>query len=106
MVGESGRVIGIDMTPAMLAKARDNARIIGLANVEFREGFLEALPVESDSVDVVISNGVINLCPDKAAVLAEAKRVLKPEGRMQIADIIVGKAVPDGAKQDIALWTG
>ena len=106
MVGESGRVIGIDMTPAMLAKARDNTQRLGLRTIEFREGFLEPLPVENDSVDVVISNGVINLCPDKATVLAEAFRVLKPGGRLQIADIIVGKAVPDGAKQDIALWTG
>ena len=106
MVGEDGQVIGIDMTPAMLSKARDNAQLLGLSNSEFREGYLEALPVESDSVDVVISNGVINLCPDKTAVLAEAYRILKPGGRLQIADIIVGKAVPDGAKQDIALWTG
>ena len=106
MVGSDGQVIGIDMTTAMLAKARDNAQLLGLSNSEFREGYLEALPVESDSVDVVISNGVINLCPDKTAVLAEAYRILKPGGRLQIADIIVGKAVPDGAKQDIALWTG
>ena len=70
------------------------------------EGFLKALPVENESVDVIISNGVNNLCPDKAAVLTEGYRVLKPGGRLQIADIIVGKAVPDGAKQDIALWTG
>jgi SAM-dependent methyltransferase len=106
MVGPEGQVIGIDMTPAMLAKARDNARLLGLGNVEFREGYLEALPVANDSADVVISNGVINLCPDKAAALAEAYRVLEPGGRLQIADIIVGKAVPEGAKQDIALWTG
>src|SRR5215213_1459866 len=106
MVGEDGRVIGIDMTPAMLAKARDNAQLLELTKIGFREGFLEALPVADESVDVVISNGVINLCPEKATVLAEAHRVLKPGGRLQIADIIVGKAVPDGAKADIALWTG
>ena len=106
MVGEDGRVIGIDMTPAMLGKARSNAQLLDLTNIEFREGLLETLPVESESVDVIISNGVINLCPDKATVLAEAYRVLEPGGRLQIADIIVGKAVPDGAKQDIALWTG
>ena len=106
MVGQDGRVIGVDMTPAMLSKARTNAQLLGQTNIEFREGLLEALPVADDSVDVVISNGVINLCPDKATVLGEAHRVLKPGGRMQIADIIVGKAVPDGAKQDIALWTG
>jgi arsenite methyltransferase len=106
MVGENGRIIGIDMTAAMLSKACANAQLLGQPNIEFREGLLEALPVESESVDVVISNGVINLCPDKAVVLGEAFRVLKPGGRLQVADIIVGKAVPDGAKQDIALWTG
>jgi arsenite methyltransferase len=106
MVGQDGRVIGVDMTPAMLSKAYANAQLLGQTNIEFREGLLEALPVADDSVDVVISNGVINLCPDKATVLGEAHRVLKPGGHMQIADIIVGKAVPDGAKQDIALWTG
>jgi arsenite methyltransferase len=106
MVGENGRIIGIDMTAAMLSKAYANAQLLGQPNIEFREGLLEALPVESESVDVVISNGVINLCPDKAVVLGEAFRVLKPGGRLQVADIIVGKAVPDGAKQDIALWTG
>jgi arsenite methyltransferase len=106
MVGPSGQVVGIDMTPAMLAKARDNAQLLGLSNIEFREGFLEALPVDAAATDVVISNGVINLCPAKAIVFREAYRVLKPGGRLQIADITVGKAVPDGAKQDIALWTG
>jgi ubiquinone/menaquinone biosynthesis C-methylase UbiE len=106
MVGSNGRVIGIDMTPAMLAKARDNAQLLDQTNIEFREGLLEALPVAGGSVDVVISNGVINLCPDKSVVLSEAYRVLKPSGRLQIADIIVGKAVPEDAKADIALWTG
>jgi arsenite methyltransferase len=106
MVGQDGRVIGVDMTPAMLSKARANAQLLDQPNIEFRAGLLEVLPVADNSVDVVISNGVINLCPDKATVLGEAHRVLKPGGRIQIADIIVGKAVPDGAKQDIALWTG
>jgi arsenite methyltransferase len=106
MAGPEGRVIGVDMTPAMLNKARRNAELLGLGYVELREGFLEELPVADSTVDVVISNGVINLCPDKASVLAEAFRVLKPGGRLQIADIIVAKAVPEGAKQDIALWTG
>ena len=106
MVGPTGRVIGVDMTPAMLDKARRNAELLGLANVKFREAYLEALPAEDAAVDVVISNGVINLCPDKVSVLAEAFRVLKPGGRLQIADIVVSKAVPDGAKQDIVLWTG
>jgi arsenite methyltransferase len=106
MVGPDGQVIGIDMTAAMLSKARANAQLLDQANIEFREGLLEALPVADSSVDVVISNGVINLCPDKTVVLSETFRVLKPGGRLQIADIIVGKAVPDGAKQDISLWTG
>ncbi|MBW3633615.1 MAG: methyltransferase domain-containing protein [Chloroflexi bacterium] len=106
MAGPAGRVIGVDMTPAMLAKARQNAELLGLNNVELRESYLEELPVADATADVIISNGVINLCPDKATVLAEAFRVLKPGGRLQIADIIVAKAVPDSAKQDIGLWTG
>jgi arsenite methyltransferase len=106
MVGPEGRVIGVDMTPAMLNKARHNAELLGQRNVDLREGYLEELPVADGVADVVISNGVINLCPDKATALAEAFRVLKPGGRLQIADIIVAKAVPEGAKQDIALWTG
>lgn len=106
MVGPYGRVIGIDMTPSMLDKARRNAELLGLSNVEFREGYLEELPLPDATADVVISNGAINLCPDKATVLAEAFRVLKPGGRLQMADIVVGKAVPDEARQDIALWTG
>ncbi|MEA2511279.1 MAG: arsenite methyltransferase [Thermomicrobiales bacterium] len=106
MVGPTGRVIGVDMTPAMLDKARANATLLGLTNAEFREGYLEALPVADDSVDLVISNGVVNLCPDKAAVLAEAYRVLKPGGRLQLSDIVVASAVPEDAKADISLWTG
>ncbi len=106
MVGPTGWVIGIDMTPAMLDKARQNASLLGLANAEFRTGYLEALPIADATADVAISNGTINLCPDKAAVLAEAYRVLKPGGRVQIADIVVATAVPDDAKEDIALWTG
>jgi arsenite methyltransferase len=89
-----------------LQKARRNAEGLGLRNVDLREGYLEELPVADTTADVVISNGVINLCPDKAMVLAEAFRVLKPGGRLQIADIVVAKAVPEDAKQDIALWTG
>jgi SAM-dependent methyltransferase len=106
MVGPTGRVIGVDMTPAMLDKARANAEVLGLTNAEFREGYLEALPVADDSVDLVISNGVVNLCSDKAAVLAEAYRVLKPGGRLQLSDIVVASAVPEDAKADISLWTG
>jgi arsenite methyltransferase len=106
MVGAEGQVIGIDMTPAMLNKARRNAELLGLDHVELREGYLEELPVADATADVVISNGVINLCPDKASVLAEAFRVLKPGGRLQIADIVVAKAVPEDGKADISLWTG
>ncbi len=105
-VGPGGHVIGVDMTPEMLAKARRNAASLGLNNAEFREGLVEDLPVEDGTVDVVISNGVINLCPDKEAVYRELYRILKPGGRLMIADIIVQRAVPDEAKQDIDLWTG
>jgi arsenite methyltransferase len=106
MVAPHGRAFGVDMTPAMIAKARHNAGLLGLANAEFREGYLEALPIDDDSVDLVISNGVLNLVPDKAAVLAEAFRVLKPGGRLQLSDILVAREVPGDAKADIALWTG
>jgi arsenite methyltransferase len=105
-VGPEGRVIGVDMTPAMLEKARQAANETGLANVEFREGYAEALPVGEGWADVVISNGVLNLMPDKAAVLEEMSRVLKPGGRLQIGDILVQKAVPESAKRKIGLWTG
>ena len=106
MVGPTGHVIGIDMTPAMVEKSTRNAAALGLDNTAFCEGYLESLPVADDSVDVVISNGVVNLCPDKAAVLAEANRVLKPGGRMQMADIVVSRDVGDDARSDISLWTG
>jgi arsenite methyltransferase len=106
MVGPTGHVLGVDMTPAMLAKARANAAALGLDHVEFREGYLEQLPVDDASVDVVISNGVLNLCPDKETVLAEAFRVLRPGGRARISDIVVARAVPMDGKADIALWTG
>jgi SAM-dependent methyltransferase len=102
----TGRVIGVDMTPAMLEKARANATALGLDNLEFRQGYLEELPIEDATADVVISNGVINLSPDKEAVFAEIARVLKPGGRIQIADIVVQQAVPDAAKENIDLWTG
>lgn len=106
MVGPDGRVIGIDMTRAMLEKARHNAAMLGMGHVGFREAYLEELPLPDATADVVISNGVINLCPNKAAVLAEAHRVLKLGGRMQLADIVVATAVPEDGKADIALWTG
>jgi SAM-dependent methyltransferase len=106
MVGASGRVIGIDMTPAMVLKARTSATAAGMTNVEFREGYGEALPVEDAWADVVISNGVLNLMPDKDAALREMARVLKPGGRVQIGDILVQKPVPEDAKENISLWTG
>lgn len=106
MVGPDGQVIGVDMTPDMLQKARRAAAESGIENVSFREGYGEALPVASGWADVVVSNGVLNLMPDKAAALREMARVLKPNGRLQIADILVEKAVPTEAKQKIELWTG
>ena len=105
-VGSDGRVIAVDMTPAMLTKAEAGARALGLANVEFRAGYAESLPVAAETADVVISNGVINLCPDKPAVFQEIFRVLKPGGRIQVGDILVHKEVPQDAKEDIDLWSG
>ena len=106
MVGPTGQVVGVDMTLAMLDKARASAAAAGTPNVEFREGFGEALPADDDWADVVISNGVLNLMPDKDAALREMARVLKPGGRLQIGDILVQKPVPQDAKEDISLWTG
>ncbi|MBA2631579.1 MAG: methyltransferase domain-containing protein [Chloroflexi bacterium] len=96
LVGTSGRVIGVDMTPAMPDAARRAAAAAHLENVELREGYLEALPIEDAWADVVISNGVLNLVPDKAAALAEIHRVLRPGGRLQIADIILDRPVSEG----------
>lgn len=106
MVGASGRVTGIDMTAEMLDKARATATRLGLAHVEFRDGLAEDLPVEDGAADVVISNGVINLCADKRAVFDEIRRVLRPGGRLQFADIANGRPVPPEALRDIDLWTG
>lgn len=106
MVGPSGTVLGIDMTPAMLAKATRNAAAAGRSNVEFRQGYMEELPVAGGSIDVVISNGVINLTTDKLAVMREVFRVLRPGGRFQIADIHVQTEVPQDARDDIDLWSG
>jgi arsenite methyltransferase len=105
-VGPGGQVIGIDMTAEMLAKSRQTAEALGLGHVQFRDGLAEALPVEGAWADVVISNGVINLCADKQAVFAEIFRVLRPGGRLQFADIANGRPVPAGALRDIDLWTG
>ncbi|MDQ2934362.1 MAG: methyltransferase domain-containing protein [Chloroflexota bacterium] len=106
LVGASGRVIGVDMTPEMLRKARAAAAAAGIGNVEFREGYLEGLPVEDEWADVVISNGVLNLVPDKAAALREMYRVLHAGGRLQLADIVLARPVSEDSKQDVALWTG
>jgi len=106
MVGSEGWVVGVDMTPVMLEKAWTAAEEAGLENVEFREAYAEELPVIDGWADVVISNGVLNLMPDKPAVLREMFRVLKPGGRLQIGDILVQKAVPEAAKRKIDLWTG
>jgi SAM-dependent methyltransferase len=105
-VGSTGRVIAVDMTPAMRQTAEQGARTLGLTNVDVREGLAESLPVDDAIADVVISNGVVNLCPDKQRVFREMYRVLKPGGRLQIADIMVHKEVPLEAKQDIDLWSG
>jgi arsenite methyltransferase len=105
-VGPGGQVVGVDMTPEMLAKSRQTAEALGLGHAEFRGGLAEALPVEDGWADVVISNGVINLCADKRAVFAEIRRVLRPGGRLQFADIANGRPVPVEAMRDIDLWTG
>jgi SAM-dependent methyltransferase len=106
LVGAAGRVVGVDMTAEMLAKSRRTASLLGYGHVEFREGLAEALPVEDGWADVVISNGVINLCADKRAVLEEIHRVLRPGGSLQFADIANGRPVPVEAVRDVDLWTG
>ena len=106
MVGEQGHVTGIDMTPAMLAKARTAAAELGIKNVEFVESEAERLPFADSSFDVVISNGVIDLIPDKDAVFAELHRVLVPGGRMQIADVTIQNPVSEEGRRNIDLWTG
>ena len=105
-IGDTGQVIGVDMTPEMLEKSRETAETLGVANVEFREGLAEHIPLEDGWADAVISNGVINLCADKRAVLEEIRRVLRPGGWLQFADIANGRPVPPEALRDIDLWTG
>jgi arsenite methyltransferase len=104
-VGPAGRVVGIDMTTAMIEKARHTARQMSLPNVEFHQGLAEDMPLEAASMDVAISNGVINLCPDKHKVFREIFRVLRPGGRLCLSDIVVHRPVPDAARANVDLWT-
>jgi arsenite methyltransferase len=106
MTGPAGRVIGVDMTASMLDRARASAVEMDLGKVELHEALIEALPLEDASVDVVISNGVIDLVPDKDAVLDEIDRVLRPGGRLQLADVIIHNEVSEDARKRIDLWTG
>ncbi len=105
-VGPQGRVIGIDMTDAMLEKARANARAGGYTNVEFRKGYIEALPLEDESVDVILSNCVINLSPEKHKVYAEAYRVLRPGGRVMVSDVVLERVLPDTVLQSVEAYIG
>lgn len=105
-VGPSGEVIGVDMTQDMLDRSSRSASKLGLDNLEFREGRAEKLPIPDESADLVISNGVLNLVPDKQRAYSEISRVLKPGGRIQIADIVVEKPIPEGTQRDIDLWAG
>jgi arsenite methyltransferase len=106
MTGPTGRAIGVDMTATMLRRAREGADAVGLTGVELHEALIESLPLGDASVDVVISNGVIDLVPDKAAVFAEIDRVLRPGGRVQIADVVIHTEVSEDARKRIDLWTG
>lgn len=105
-VGEAGHVLGVDMTPEMIERARSSAKRLNIQNVEFRQGYLEDLPVESNTVDVIISNCVINLAPDKSKVFAEAFRVLKPGGRLAVSDIVTDGPLPDAIKKSLSAWAG
>ena len=105
-VGQSGRVIGVDMTPEMVEKARENAAKLGRTNVEIRLGDIEDMPVDDESVDVIISNCVINLAPNKAKVFTESFRVLRPGGRMMISDLMLEEPLPEDLQNEIAAYTG
>ena len=106
MVGPEGKVIGIDMTAEMLSKARAGAETMGAQNVEFREGLADNIPLPDETVDVVISNGVLNLSMDKVKTLREWARILKPGGRLYVGDILIDKKMPQSALNNISLWTG
>ena len=106
MAGPGGHVVGVDMTAGMLARARASADAMGLTNLELHESLIESLPVADESVDVVISNGVIDLVPDKDAVFSEIDRILRPGGRLQIADVVIHKELSEDARRRIDLWTG
>jgi arsenite methyltransferase len=105
-VGETGHVIGVDMTPEMIERAQANVKKVALKNVEFRHGYLESLPVDSNTVDVIISNCVINLSPDKSKVFAEAFRVLNPGGKLAVSDIVTDGPLPESIKQSLSAWAG
>src|SRR3989304_4612503 len=105
-VGETGHVIGVDMTPEMIERAQANVKKVNLKNVEFRHGYLENLPVDSNTVDVIISNCVINLSPDKSKVFGEAFRALKPGGKLAVSDIVTDGPLPESIKQSLRAWAG
>jgi len=105
-VGETGHVIGVDMTPEMIKRAKSSAERMNIINVEFRQGYIEDLPVDSNTVDVIISNCVINLSPDKSKVFAETFRVLKSGGQLAVSDIVTDGPLPDAVKQSLSAWAG
>jgi len=105
-VGETGKVIGLDMTPEMIERAQGSAKRMNIQNVEFRQGYIEDMPVDSNTVDVIISNCVINLSPDKSKVFSEAFRVLKPGGKLAVSDIVTDGPLPEEVKKSLSAWAG